>query len=87
VEVETNQCKLNEIDLLAGMFHLLLRCSLNDALDIDLDKEQEERKTSELFVATLKRQLTSIREKCIAFDVEIDQYQAIKVTLLRGWRL
>ena len=52
--------------------------------ELGLEKEQEERKTSELFAATLKRQLASVREKCAAFDAEIDQYRATKATLLRG---
>ncbi|KAL4065761.1 chromosome segregation protein Spc25-domain-containing protein [Scleroderma yunnanense] len=51
-----------------------------------LNKEQEERRDSEQSVAALKRQLASMREKCGAIDVEIEQYRAITSNLDRERR-
>ena len=56
----------------------------SDRKAIELEKEQGERKASEHAVSTLKRHLTSVREKCRTFDVEVEQYRAIKSNLSRG---
>ncbi|KAF9034186.1 hypothetical protein BDZ89DRAFT_1062625 [Hymenopellis radicata] len=66
VEMETNQCKVTELDLAQ-----------------ELSKEAEERKDAEVSVATFKRQLASLKEKCAAIDSEIEQYRAIADNLER----
>jgi len=49
----------------------------------DLEREQEERQASELGVASFTRQLSSLREKCASFDVELEQYRALSADLRR----
>ena len=49
-----------------------------------LDKEQEEKKESEVSVATFRRQLASVKEKCASLDVEIEQHRIITANLMRG---
>ncbi|KAF9034214.1 hypothetical protein BDZ89DRAFT_1062645 [Hymenopellis radicata] len=49
----------------------------------ELSKEAEERKDAEVSVATFKRQLASLKEKCAAIDSEIEQYRAIADNLER----
>ena len=51
---------------------------------IVLDKEQEEKKESEASVATFRRQLASVKEKCASLDVEIEQHRVIATNLMRG---
>ncbi|PIL28849.1 hypothetical protein GSI_08895 [Ganoderma sinense ZZ0214-1] len=48
-----------------------------------LDKEQEEKKESEASVATFRRQLASVKEKCASLDVEIEQHRIITANLMR----
>lgn len=60
------------------------RLQLTVGVFAELQKEQEERKAAELEVASLKRQLASLRDKCTAIDAEIEQYQAIAGNLRRG---
>ncbi len=50
----------------------------------ELDKEQEEKKESEASVATFRRQLASVKEKCASLDVEIEQHRIITANLMRG---
>ncbi|KAJ8518143.1 hypothetical protein ONZ45_g4743 [Pleurotus djamor] len=52
-------------------------------LHTDLEKEQSERKEAELAVAALKRQLASLKEKCAAFDTEIQASRAHVANLRR----
>ncbi|KAF9029923.1 hypothetical protein BDZ89DRAFT_1091714 [Hymenopellis radicata] len=52
-------------------------------LATELSKEAEERKDAEVSVATFKRQLASLKEKCAAIDSEIEQYRAIADNLDR----
>jgi len=60
------------------------QCKLREIeLLAELEKEQGERKASEHAVSTLKRHLTSVREKCRTFDVEVEQYRAVKANLSR----
>ncbi|KAJ6618207.1 chromosome segregation protein Spc25-domain-containing protein [Mycena sp. CBHHK59/15] len=66
VEAETNQCKIQEIQLVS-----------------DLQREQEERKEAELGVATFKRQLAALRDKCVAIDSQIEHYRVIAANLDR----
>ncbi|KAL0956673.1 hypothetical protein HGRIS_002803 [Hohenbuehelia grisea] len=49
----------------------------------DLEREKAERKDAEQSVAALRRQLTSLREKCASFDSEIEQYRAVTASLRR----
>ncbi|KAF8508519.1 chromosome segregation protein Spc25-domain-containing protein [Gautieria morchelliformis] len=46
-----------------------------------LEREQTERKDSESSVSALKRQLTSVKDKCNKVDIEIDQVKATIVAL------
>ncbi|KAH7926225.1 hypothetical protein BV22DRAFT_1046249 [Leucogyrophana mollusca] len=48
-----------------------------------LAKEQDEKRESEQSIASLRRQLASIRENCAAIDVEIEQYRAATSNLRR----
>jgi kinetochore protein Spc25 len=89
VELETNQCKVKEISLVAGNFlfsrhFLVFGAWLTMIMGVDLQKEQEERKEAELGVAAFKRRLASLRDKCAAIDAEIEQYRAITSNLERG---
>jgi kinetochore protein Spc25, fungi type len=83
VEMETNQCKLKEIELMARTLCSLplCVCQLSQA---GLDHEKEERKDGELSAAAFKRQLASLRDQCTSIDVDIEQYQAITQNLRRG---
>ena len=51
---------------------------------LDLEREKHERKDAELSVAALERRLTSLQDKCIAIQGEIDQYRTITTNLGRG---
>ncbi|RDX46514.1 hypothetical protein OH76DRAFT_1406821 [Lentinus brumalis] len=48
-----------------------------------LDKEQEEKKESEASVATFRRQLASIKEKCASLDAEIELHRRNVTNLMR----
>lgn len=85
IEAETNQCKLREIDLVAGAWLsstilLIPRTSRHT----ELEREKEERKDTELSAAAFKRQLAGLREKCQTIEAEIEQYRAITANLRRG---
>ncbi|KAK0466141.1 chromosome segregation protein Spc25-domain-containing protein [Desarmillaria tabescens] len=49
----------------------------------DLDREAQERKDAEYSVATFRRQLASLKEKCAAIDGELEEYRAITANLER----
>ncbi|KAJ7475761.1 chromosome segregation protein Spc25-domain-containing protein [Mycena latifolia] len=49
----------------------------------DLQREQEERKEAELGVASFKRQLATLRDRCAAIDSQIEHYRAIAANLER----
>ncbi|KAK0481354.1 chromosome segregation protein Spc25-domain-containing protein [Armillaria novae-zelandiae] len=49
----------------------------------DLAREAQERKDAEYSVATFRRQLASLKEKCAAFDGELEEYRAITANLER----
>lgn len=85
IESETNQCKVREIELVAGESSFAY-CRLCNYLTskLDLQREQEERKDAEVSVATFKRQLNSLHERCTAIDSELEQYRAIVGNLRRG---
>lgn len=83
VEKEINRCKLKEIDLVAGMQFERYWNSYSDT-SLDLEREKHERKDAELSVAALERRLTSLQDKCIAIQGEIDQYRTITTNLGRG---
>ena len=51
---------------------------------LDLAREAQERKDAEYSVATFKRQLASLKEKCTAIDSELEEYRAITANLERG---
>jgi kinetochore protein Spc25 len=90
METDINIFKVKEIDLLAGTILHFVLAAIDCYVDIwhpDLEREQEERKVAELSVASFKRQLASIRDKCASFESEIDQYRAIKDNLRRGQHL
>jgi kinetochore protein Spc25 len=86
VEVETNQCKVAEIALVAGKSICLIWRELECGWWrwVDLEREQEERKDAELSVAAFKRRLASLRDKCASIDAEIEQYRAITANIQRG---
>lgn len=86
VEAETIQCKLKEIELVAGALELFA-CSISVDGIADLEREKEERKDAELSVAAFKRQLAALKEKCSSIESEIEQYRAIAANLRRGQRL
>ncbi len=85
VELETNQCKVRELELAKGTstctFAVRRKPNTRRA---ELSKEAEERKDAELSVAAFRRQLASLKEKCAAIDSEIEQYRAIADNLERG---
>ena len=84
VEMETNQCKMKEIELVARTLFFLTLLHHVISVRVGLDHEKEERKDGELSAAAFKRQLASLREDCTFIDVQIEQYQAITQNLLRG---
>lgn len=49
-----------------------------------LERENAERKDAESSVNELKRQFTSIKERCASAEVEIDQYRDEAKSLRRG---
>ncbi|KAK0209125.1 chromosome segregation protein Spc25-domain-containing protein [Desarmillaria ectypa] len=49
----------------------------------DLSREAQERKDAEYSVATFRRQLASLKEKCAAIDSELEEYRAITANLER----
>ncbi|SJL13373.1 uncharacterized protein ARMOST_16815 [Armillaria ostoyae] len=49
----------------------------------DLAREAQERKDAEYSVATFRRQLASLKEKCTAIDGELEEYRAITANLER----
>ncbi|KAK0500880.1 chromosome segregation protein Spc25-domain-containing protein [Armillaria luteobubalina] len=49
----------------------------------DLAREAQERKDAEYSVATFRRQLASLKEKCAAIDGELEEYRAITANLER----
>ncbi|KAG7451977.1 uncharacterized protein BT62DRAFT_926180 [Guyanagaster necrorhizus] len=49
----------------------------------DLAREAQERKDAESSVATFRRQLASLKEKCAAIDGELEEYHAITANLER----
>ena len=49
-----------------------------------LEREQAERREAESAVSDLKKQFSTIKEKCASVDVEIDQYTEEVNTLRRG---
>ncbi|EIN13269.1 hypothetical protein PUNSTDRAFT_78753 [Punctularia strigosozonata HHB-11173 SS5] len=49
----------------------------------ELSREQDEKKESEMIVAQLRRQLASIKEKCMHLDEEIGQRSAVTSNLQR----
>ncbi|KAL9715696.1 kinetochore-associated Ndc80 complex subunit spc25 [Leucoagaricus gongylophorus] len=60
------------------------RCKLKEIdLVADLEREKHERKDAELSVAALERRLTSLQDKCVAIQGEIDQYRTITTNLGR----
>lgn len=82
VETEMNQCKVKEIELLAGESRVPLPYRYQHPLV--LEKEQEERREAEQSVTALKRQLASLREASAAIHSEIEHYRAIVSSLQRG---
>lgn len=50
----------------------------------ELEREKGDRKDAELLVASFKRQLATIREKCTSVDTDIEQYRALTQNLRRG---
>jgi kinetochore protein Spc25 len=83
VESETNQCKVKEIELVAGKCRFWIELYCNWRV-IVLEREQDKKKQAEQSVATYKRQLASLREKVTSIDVEIEQYRAITANLRWG---
>ena len=53
-------------------------------MPVALQKEQEERKEAEAGVATFRRELASVKEKCASLDIEIEQHRAATSVLTRG---
>lgn len=82
VETETNQCKLREIELVAGA--LIVPESVVNSWYTDLERENEERKDAELSISALNRQLASLRDNCLSIETEIEQYRGISDNLRRG---
>lgn len=85
IESETNNCKVREIELIAGMTvaQRYPRC-WKSIVGIALDKEQDEKKEAEHSVAALRRQLSMIRERCTSVNAEVEQYRAILTDLRKG---
>ncbi|CCM04798.1 uncharacterized protein FIBRA_06991 [Fibroporia radiculosa] len=48
-----------------------------------LDREREERKEAEASVSSFRRQLASIKEKCVVLDGEVEQHRIIAANLRR----
>ena len=44
--------------------------------DLDLEREQAERRDAEAAASEMKRQLAQLKEKIVSLDVEIEQYRA-----------
>lgn len=86
VENETNACKVRELELMKGTSNSIIEANGHELLIIAavLEREQEERKELESSVATFRRQLASIKEKCASLDVEIEQRRAVVQNLQRG---
>lgn len=83
VENEINNCKVREIDLVAGKHRSGMR-SVSLLTSIELEREKEERQEIELAVAAFKRQLATLKDKCSSIDSEIEQYRAITESLRKG---
>jgi kinetochore protein Spc25, fungi type len=55
-----------------------------DAVETEIEKEQEERRDADLAIAAFKRQLCALKEKSAVIDGDIEQYHASTANLRRG---